>query len=256
MPDLITDGLILSATIIFLQQLVYDHFCAPKEERDNAAFYALFSKMNDVMSSCAQRLNNLAENTQQINRKIDVINNQTTQTVKDSKHISDKLDDIKHKQTVSDDTIKRRSDKIIKTVEKRNQKESRCELTQMDCARIIAEERRINYEAKKSLLDALKMSTEPIDKDKNPDEENIVRTIERWDTGKTKPPVGYSRRISEYEFREWVKKREKKKLDNWIVKIRKSLKTVQAEMVSETVLDEWMRLNTGNDNDPYSKINA
>ena len=241
----------------FLYLCVYQLFYGPKEGDDQSKdILNTINQMCAMLSMCNQKVEHIANETQQANSNIDIIKKQTEQTVKDSKHISDKLEDIQRKQTVSDATIKKRINKTIETVEKRNKKESRCELTQMDCARIIAEERKINYEAKKSLLVALKMSTESIDKDKNPDEENIVRTIERWDTGKTKPPVGYSRRISEYEFREWVKKREKKKLDNWIVKIRKSLKPIQAELVPEAVLDEWMRLTSGNDNDPYSKIKA
>lgn len=241
----------------YLYISVYDLFYGSKN-RDSHPKDILntIKQMSAMLSTCQQSVEHLANETRQANCKIDIIKTQTEQTVKDSKHITDTLEGIQRNQKVSDDTIKRKSDKIIEKVEKRNKKESRCELTQMDCARIIAEERQKNYEAKKSLLDALRMSTETIDKDKNPDEENIARTIVRWDTGKTKPPVGYSRRISEYEFREWVKKREKKKLDNWIVKIRKSLKTVQAELVPEEVLDEWMRLNSGNDNDPYSKIKA
>ena len=171
----------------------------------------------------------------------------TKQTDKDNKIIINELKDIKRKQTVSDATIKTKIDKSFKKVEKTHKKESRCELTQMDCARVIAEERKRIYGEKKRLLETLKMTTETIDKDKNPDEKNIVRTIERWDSGKTKPPVGYSRRISEYEFREWVKKREKRKLDNWIVKMRKSLTKLPVEKVPEAVLDEWLRLDRGND---------
>ena len=171
----------------------------------------------------------------------------TKQTDKDNKIIINELKDIKRKQTVSDATIKTKIDKSFKKVEKTHKKESRCELTQMDCARVIAEERKRIYGEKKRLLETLKMTTETIDKDKNPDEKNIVRTIERWDSGKTKSPVGYSRRISEYEFREWVKKREKRKLDNWIVKIRKSLTKLPVEKVPEAVLDEWLRLDRGND---------
>ena len=255
--DLYADLSVFVHMFFFLYLCAYQLFCGPKEGDDQSKdILNAINQMCAMLSMCNQKVEHIANETQQANSNINIIKKQTEQTVKDSKQISDKLEDIQRKQTVSDATIKRRFNKTIETVEKRNKKESRCELTQMDCARIIAEERKINYEAKKSLLVALKMSTESIDKDKNPDEENIARTIVRWDTGETKPPVGYSRRISEYEFREWVKKREKKKLDNWIVKIRKSLKTIQAELVPEAVLDEWMRLTSGNDNDPYSKIKA
>jgi hypothetical protein len=235
----------------------YELFHGSKENKNDSG--ALLSTMNQLfgmLSSCQQTIGSIAANTQETNTIVKSSENNLNTINKKADQLLQEQKETQRKMIVQGARSSRENKKLEDKITKRNQKESRNELTQMDCARIIAEERKINYEAKKSLLDALKMSTETIDKDKNPDEENIVRTIERWDTGETKPPVGYSRRISEYEFREWVKKREKRKLDNWIVKIRRSLKTVQAELVPEAVLDEWMRLNTGNDNDPYSKINA
>ena len=236
----------LSMECVWLHQEIYNYYHGSADNKKQSD--ALFDALSQISAQISAKMDSIAKATQQTNSKLDTMS-------KTAKQIVEGQDDIKRKIVVQGDRSSRENKKLEDKITERNQKKSRNELTQMDCARVIAEERKINYEAKKSLLDALKMSTETIDKDKNPDEENIVRTIERWDTGKTKPPEGYSRRISEYEFREWVKKREKRKLDNWIVKIRRSLKAVQAELVPEAVLDEWMRLNSGNDNDPYSKIN-
>lgn len=257
LPTLIIDGYITLISIVAFYHAVYERFCIPEENRtqpDNLS--ALLVKINLMMDSCGQKLDVVSTCLQETNTIVKSSENNLNTINKKADQLLQEQKETQRKMIVQGARSSRENKKLEDKITKRNQKESRNELTQMDCARIMAEERKKNYEAKKSLLDALKMSTETIDKDKNPDEENIVRTIERWDTGKTKPPVGYSRRISEYEFREWVKKREKRKLDNWIVKIRRSLKTVQAELVPEAVLDEWMRLNTGNDNDPYSKINA
>ena len=250
----------LSDTLLYcavLHQLTYEYFCESKEDEKEEIYkrmeemFSYTSMLLGMISDLKNDVKNLKETVEKRDKENQAI---VKQTAKDQKQIVKGLEELEIKQKCANWRQENDNKKILDAVEKRNKKESRCELTQMDCARIIVEERKNNYEAKKRLLDALNMSTETIDKDKSPDEENIVRTIERWDTGKTKPPEGYSRRISEYEFREWVKKREKRKLDNWIVKIRKSLKTVQVELVPEAVLDEWMRLNSDNDNDPYSKI--
>lgn len=222
-----------SMTGIYLHQEAYEYFYGPKDKKEETA--DMINQIKDaVYASLAPSL--------------DSIKNETKQAVNHSKNNAKALESIAKNQKHTDDRIIRKGNKIIETV-KKTKKESRCELTQMDCARIIAEERRNTYKAKKHILIALKMSTETIDKDKDPDEENLVRTIERWDTGETKPPVGYSRRISEYEFKEWVKKREKLKLDRWVIRIRRNLKNVSIESVPEAVLDDWLRVNNGNNND-------
>ena len=46
------------------------------------------------------------------------------------------------------------------------------------------------------------------------------RSIERWDTS-DRPPEGYSRRLSELEFKFWAENYVNRKYENWKEKIRK-----------------------------------
>ena len=177
----------------------------------------------------------------------DIIKGQE-QANKDSKTILNELGEIKHKQTVSDTTIKRKIDKNNEKIEKRIKKESRCELTQMDCAGIIAEKRNNIDGEKRRFLEVLKLPTDKI-RDTDTEEKrekrikNIARTIERWDSGQTKPPAEYSRRISEYEFSRWVDKTERKKLEKWKERILRRIRNVSTDTLTEEQLHDLMEQN-------------
>lgn len=147
-----------------------------------------------------------------------------------------------------DDKSSRAQNDLDKKITKRNKVESRCELTQIDCAIIIEKKRKVIDDEKIRLLESLKLETDRIkiiDTEEKREKriKNIARTIGRWDTGETKPPAGYSRRISEYEFSNWVDIVEKKKLEKWKERIRKRIKGISLDSVEEEELHKWMELD-------------
>ena len=115
----------------------------------------------------------------------------------------------------------------------------------MECAGIIEEKREAIDSAKVKFLKSIKLPTDKIkkidtDKEREKRIKNIARTIERWDTGKTKPPAGYSRRISAHEFKEWVEERENRKFKSWIIRIQRRLRNVSIDTLTEEELHNLM----------------
>lgn len=218
-------------TALFFSQIESEFFYGSEDKKaENEAL------LKSLLSSFESKLNNIENITAQSFKTID---RKTDQLLKGQEETQRKI-------VVQGDQSSRENKKLEDKITKRNQKESRNELTQMDCAIIIARIKNTFNKQKRDLLIALRKSTEKI---KDVDAENIKRTIEGWDVSKPRPPAGYSRRISEYEFEEWAKKREARKFENWRVKLQKSLKTVSVDTMREDEVHARMEQDHGDEDD-------
>ena len=157
------------------------------------------SEINDLIS---QLRNSFASDFSIVKRSLD--------------STSAKIESLHNKQNILDGKIDRKSEILVKKIENRNK---RNKLTQEECACCLRDIK-VKYNNKKreflkshDMFNEIKTIKDPVD---------CKRSIERWDTS-DRPPEGYSRRLSELEFKFWAENYVNRKYENWKEKIRKQL---------------------------------
>ena len=181
---------------------VYDYFQGPFEKKNENE-----ESITKLCSLMEAKLNAIEKNTQQI--------------VKDNKKYIKEFETIKIKQEKTDDRILRKSETIIQKVENRNKVERRKKLTQNLCAKIIQEKRKLYNEKREDFLkqyNIIKYYREF----SVPETNSIKREIQRWErfqktNGKDgiTPPANYTRMTSELEFEAFAEKLELEKYNEW-----------------------------------------
>ena len=202
----------------WFHQETYLYYYRPKEMNiDSEEFFSILTKMSAMFAVYDQKYDSL-------NNKIDTIEKKQNKEFNDLNKKADQLiekqDNIQIELINQGHKSSHMLEKVEEKVDKRNRADKRKSLTQEECAILLYKQKVLFCKKREDYTLKVGISSTRVKCPK--DETMVLRTIQRWDqylatNGEkgTKPPKGYSRKISAKEFDLWAEVFEQIEYEKW-----------------------------------------